>query len=192
MPRSWGKQFLIELPAFALRVHFMLWGSYRNERKEDRTPRLALGFARGAELNFYSCSLRFIDEPLDQVYDWRSDVMSDQWDPALARRRLRAQPDKLVCDALLDQDLFAGVGNIIKNEVLFRIRVHPLSKVGALPGALQHPLRESAPGPHHAAQLLLRELPDQVLAICASARTARADRADAHPAAGSQGRGPSA
>jgi endonuclease-8 len=38
-----------------------------------------------------------------------------------------------VCDALLDQDVFAGVGNIIKNEVLFRIRVHPLSTLGALP-----------------------------------------------------------
>ncbi len=42
-------------------------------------------------------------------------------------------PEMLVCDALLDQNVFAGVGNIIKNEVLFRIRLHPLSKVGALP-----------------------------------------------------------
>ena len=42
-------------------------------------------------------------------------------------------PDALVCDALLDQQVFSGVGNIIKNEVLFRIRVHPLSTVGALP-----------------------------------------------------------
>jgi endonuclease-8 len=44
-------------------------------------------------------------------------------------------PDALVCDALLDQTVFAGVGNIIKNEVLFRIRVHPLSTLGALPPA---------------------------------------------------------
>ena len=39
----------------------------------------------------------------------------------------------LSCDALLDQNIFSGSGNIIKNEVLFRIKVHPLSKVGALP-----------------------------------------------------------
>jgi endonuclease-8 len=39
----------------------------------------------------------------------------------------------LVCDALLDQNIFAGVGNIIKNEVCYRIMVHPESKVGALP-----------------------------------------------------------
>lgn len=38
-------------------------------------------------------------------------------------------------DALLTQSVFSGVGNIIKNEVLFRIRVHPLSTIGALPPA---------------------------------------------------------
>lgn len=133
--RSWGKHFLVELPDFALRVHFMLFGSYRiNADKSWAVPRLSLGFDSG-EINFYACSVRFIEEPLDLVYDWWADVMSEHWDPALARRRLRAHPDMLACDALLNQDIFAGVGNIIKNEVLFRIRVHPLSTVGALPAA---------------------------------------------------------
>jgi endonuclease VIII len=58
--------------------------------------------------------------------------MSDAWSPARALRKLRATPETLVCDALLDQNVFSGVGNIIKNEVLFRIRLHPLSLVGAL------------------------------------------------------------
>ena len=133
--RSWGKHFLVELPDFSLRVHFLLFGSYRiNEDKSWAVPRLSLGFDDG-ELNLYACSVRFIEEPLDLVYDWWADVMSDHWDPALARERLRARPDMLACDALLDQDIFAGVGNIIKNEVLFRIRLHPLSRIGALPAA---------------------------------------------------------
>jgi endonuclease-8 len=133
--RSWGKHFLVEMPKFSLRVHFMLWGSYRIDERKDGSPiRLGLGFRKG-ELNFYSCSVQFIEVPLDEVYDWRADVMSEHWDAALARKRLRAKPDMLVCDALLDQNIFAGVGNIIKNEVLFRIKVHPLSAVGALPAA---------------------------------------------------------
>lgn len=93
---------------------------------------MALRFDNG-ELNVYACSVMFIEQPLDQVYDWRADVMSDCWDPALARRRLEASPATLVCDALLDQQIFSGVGNIIKNEVLFRIRVHPATRVGDLP-----------------------------------------------------------
>jgi endonuclease-8 len=131
--RSWGKHFLVELKTFSLRIHFLMFGSWRiDERKDGATPRLSLQF-RDGELNLYTCSVRFIEEPLDDVYDWSADVLSDAWDAAAARRKLRAMPETLVCDALLDQNIFAGVGNIIKNEVLFRIRLHPLSKVGALP-----------------------------------------------------------
>ena len=132
--RSWGKHFLIETAGFAVRIHLLMFGSYRINERKDAPARLSLQFAQG-ELNFYTCSVKFIEEPLEAVYDWRGDVMSEEWDPALARKRLRAQPEALVCDALLDQDIFAGVGNIIKNEVLFRIRLHPLSTVGALPAA---------------------------------------------------------
>lgn len=133
--RSFGKHFLIELGTFSLRVHLLMLGSYCIDERKDKPIRLGLGFTGGREINFYSCSVRFVEEPLDEVYDWRLDVMSDQWDPALARKTLRASPDALVCDALLDQTIFAGVGNVIKNEILFRIRLHPLSTVGALPPA---------------------------------------------------------
>ena len=62
--------------------------------------------------------------------------MSDLWDAEKAKIKLLIQPATLVCDALLDQKIFAGVGNIIKNEVLFRIRVHPESNTGSLPEEL--------------------------------------------------------
>jgi len=135
---SWGKHFLVRFDRFTMRVHFMLFGRYRiDEDKTDRNgkiaaPRVSLAFDNGV-LNLYACSVRFIEDDLDDVYDWSGDVMADAWDPKQARRKLKAAPDMLAADALLDQTIFAGVGNIIKNEVLFRIRVHPLSKVGALP-----------------------------------------------------------
>jgi endonuclease-8 len=132
--RSWGKHFLIELRDLAVRVHFMMFGSYLINERKDATPRLSLTFSNG-ELNFYACSIKFVEGKLDDTYDWRVDVMSDEWDANLALEKLHAMPDTLVCDAILDQDVFAGAGNIFKNEVLFRIHVHPLSTVGALPAA---------------------------------------------------------
>ena len=130
---SWGKHFLLAFEGFALRIHFLLFGSYRiDDPKEGVAPRVRLRFDDG-QLDFYACSVRFIEGDLDDTYDWSVDVMADAWDPAQARKRLRERPHVIAADALLDQDLFAGVGNIIKNEVLFRIRVHPESEVGALP-----------------------------------------------------------
>jgi len=131
--RTWGKHFLIEFHGFSVRIHFLMFGSYCINERKDKPVRLSLGFARGRELNFYTCAVRYIERGLDQEYDWTGDVLSNTWDAAAARRKLRNMPDTLVCDALLDQNVFAGVGNIIKNEVLFRIRVHPLSTIGALP-----------------------------------------------------------
>jgi endonuclease-8 len=143
--RTWGKHFLIECADFTIRVHLLMFGRYCiNERKPDKPIRLGLRFAGGQELNLYNCSVRFIEGGLDATYDWSGDVMSDAWDPAAARKKLRAMPETLVCDALLDQNVFAGVGNIIKNEVLYRIRVHPCSTVGALPAAKLRKMVEEA------------------------------------------------
>jgi len=130
--KNWGKHFLICFDKTTVRIHFMLFGSYRINETRPIAPRLHLGFTNG-ELNFYNCSIRLIEDDLDEIYDWSGDVMNDDWDPKKAKFKLKAQPSMLVCDALLDQSIFAGVGNIIKNEVLYRIKVHPKSKVGELP-----------------------------------------------------------
>lgn len=130
--KSWGKHFIICFDKFSLRVHFMLFGTYRiNERKESM-PRLRMRFP-DAEINLYTCSLQFIEGDINLSYDWTADVMSPEWNPESALAKLHNIPDTLVCDALLDQNIFAGVGNIIKNEVLFRTKIHPLNKIGEIP-----------------------------------------------------------
>lgn len=130
--RRWGKHLLIQFSGFTLRIHLLMFGSCTmDERKQGKTPRVRLEFDEG-EINFYTCSARYLEGPLEDLYDWSADVLDEAWNPRRARARLLAEPDRLVCDALLDQDIFAGVGNIIKNEVLYRIRVHPASRVGGL------------------------------------------------------------
>ncbi len=132
--KTWGKHFLICLPRYTLRVHFLLFGKYLINERKDTPARLHLGFKNG-ELNFYASAIRVIEEDLDEVYDWSADVMSDAWDEKAALKKLKDIPNALICDALLNQEIFSGVGNIIKNEVLFRQKVHPLSIVGDIPAA---------------------------------------------------------
>jgi len=130
--KTWGKHFLICFKGFTVRVHFLLFGKYAINEKRPAAERLSLQFANG-ELNLYNCAIKFIEEPLDEVYDWTADVLNENWDAKAARKKLKAMPNVLVADALLDQTIFSGVGNIIKNEVLYRIKVHPESTVAALP-----------------------------------------------------------
>lgn len=130
--KTWGKHLLFCFNGFTIRIHFLMFGKYLVNAKRETDPRLSMQFKNG-EINLYTCSVKFIEEPLDEIYDWPADVLSDVWDPKSAKKKLRALPNTLVTDALLDQNIFAGVGNIIKNEVLYRIKVHPKTKVGALP-----------------------------------------------------------
>ncbi len=130
--KSWGKHFLICFKSFTIKIHFLLFGSYRINEEREMEPRLSLKFKNGT-MNFYACSVKILEGDLDKIYDWATDVMSDSWDAKAAKKKLQQHPKMLVCDALLDQNIFAGSGNIIKNEVLFRLKIHPKSKVGALP-----------------------------------------------------------
>ena len=129
---SFGKQFLICFDGFIVRIHFLLFGSYLINERKEAVPRLSLRFDNG-EINFYACSVRYLEGDANELYDWSGDVMSPKWNPQAAKEKLLNSPDILVCDALLNQEIFAGVGNIIKNEVLYRIRVHPENTVGHLP-----------------------------------------------------------
>jgi endonuclease VIII len=85
-------------------------------------------------MNFYACSVKFLEGNIDEHYNWTGDVMSEVWDEKAAMEKLRNNPETLVCDAILNQDIFAGAGNIIKNEVLFRLKLHPENKLKDLPG----------------------------------------------------------
>ena len=130
--KSWGKQFLICFDGFTVRIHMLMFGSYRIDERKETPERLSLTFKNG-ELNFYACSVKIIEGNIDDAYDFTADVMNDTWNAKAAKKKLKLIPNTLVCDALLDQQIFSGVGNIIKNEVLYRVKIHPNSEIGKIP-----------------------------------------------------------
>jgi endonuclease-8 len=135
---AWGKHLVFQFAGFALRVHFLLWGTFAatvkgisvtGDYRRTGPPRLVLQFANG-EITIWSASLRYIESAAArEAYDFAADVMSDSWNARAAMRKVRRHPDSAIADVLLDQSIFAGVGNIIKNEVLFRTRTHPFTLV---------------------------------------------------------------
>jgi DNA-formamidopyrimidine glycosylase len=58
------------------------------------------------------------------------DLLGPDWDCAEAVRRLGAEPDRPIGEALLDQRHLAGIGNFYKAEVLFLRGINPWRRVG--------------------------------------------------------------
>ncbi|XP_040821915.1 endonuclease 8-like 2 isoform X2 [Ochotona curzoniae] len=89
---------------------------------QDTQVRLVLHFGGGGFLAFYNCQMSWSSSPVVRP---TSDILSEKFHRGQALEALgKSQP---VCYTLLDQRYFSGLGNIIKNEVLYRARVHPLS-----------------------------------------------------------------
>ena len=60
------------------------------------------------------------------------DILASDFDAETVARSLRSQPHRTLGDALLDQTLVAGIGNIFKSEACFRARLDPWQPIGDL------------------------------------------------------------
>jgi endonuclease-8 len=123
-------------------VHFLLYGTFSatvngksvtGDYKKARIPRLAFKLRNGS-IEIYNGSVKIIeDKKIKKSYDYSIDIMSRKWDPAQALRNVKKNSEEEIADVLLDQTIFAGVGNIIKNEILSLAFVNPMQKVKDIP-----------------------------------------------------------
>ncbi len=60
------------------------------------------------------------------------DVLDDGFSPGAALERIRSRRDEPIADALLNQRVIAGVGNVFKSEALFVAGVDPFRPVSTL------------------------------------------------------------
>lgn len=72
------------------------------------------------------------------------DLLGPDWDLEEALRRIRAQPDRTIGEALLDQRNLAGIGTFYRAELLFLQGTHPrtpVADIGQLPRMVQRGMR---------------------------------------------------
>ena len=131
---TWGKHLLFVFSSGTVRVHLMLFGEVRiNERKKVNRS-FFLEFAKG-EINGYVVKAEKLKGSPEEVYDWRTDILHKNFDAAYVKLMLKEEAKKPIDDVLMDQNIFTGVGNKIRNEALYRAGIHPLSITGKIPAA---------------------------------------------------------
>ena len=95
---AWGKHLVLQFDMFALRVHFMLWGTFAatvngvsvtGDYRRTGPPRLVLEFANG-EITMWSASLRILDSTdAREEYDFTADILSESWNRRGALRKIK-------------------------------------------------------------------------------------------------------
>ena len=130
--RTWGKHLLLIFSNGTVRVHLGLFGDVLVDERKKVNRSFFLEFATG-EINGYVVRAEKLKAPLDEVYDWRTDILSKDFDAAYVKNLLKEQSKKTIEGVLMDQKVFTGSGNIIRNEALYHAGIHPLSITGKIP-----------------------------------------------------------
>lgn len=130
---GYGKRLIIQTDTYALVIHFLMYGSYRiDNQRTGMVPRIAL-ITKKHTLYLYNCSAKaYIDSNLKKKLAFEYDIMSSEWDIAKVITKMKLHPTNTLDDILLDQEIYTGVGNIIKNETLYLSRVLPQKKIKQL------------------------------------------------------------
>lgn len=134
-----GKHLLITLSrGLVLRTHMRMSGSWHVYRPGEswKLPRglmrLVLATASFEAVAFNVQDAEFVDEDrLERGVVGRlgPDLLAPAFDEAEALRRLRARDAQPIGEALLDQRVVAGIGNVYRSEALFLARRHPATPI---------------------------------------------------------------
>jgi len=133
---SRGKHLFIRVGRASIHSHLKMDGSWRigNTVRVDHRARIILEAkdirAVGIDLGVLEVVER--DRDVDVVAHLGPDLLGEDWDAARAAANLTACPERPIGEALLDQRVLAGIGNVYCNELCFIGGHLPTAPVGAL------------------------------------------------------------
>lgn len=140
---SRGKHLLIAFSGdLVLRTHMRMngtWHIYRAGEKWQRPARdmrILIATERFVAVGFNVPVAEFLSarelERSPVLSKLGPDLLAASFDRDEVQRRIRAQPLAAIADVLLDQRVVAGIGNVLKSEVLFVSGVDPFAQVSRL------------------------------------------------------------
>ena len=138
-----GKHLLITFSnGLTLRTHMRMHGSWHIYRPGEawqlprRDARIVIETSDFVAVGFNVPIAEFLTERQQtRQQDLRAlgpDLLGVTFDEDEAFRRLRARGSQPIEEALLNQRVVAGIGNVYKSETLFLERVHPLAPVSSI------------------------------------------------------------
>ncbi|BBY07447.1 endonuclease VIII Nei2 [Mycobacterium noviomagense] len=121
---SRGKHLFIRVGPASIHSHLKMDGSWRVTTGRARTDHRVRIILAAGDIQAMGIDLGVL-EVLDRAHDGDvvahlgPDLLGDDWDPQIAAANLLAEPDRPLADALLDQRVLAGIGNVYCNELCF-------------------------------------------------------------------------
>ena len=130
---TYGKNLLFVFKDFFVGVHLGLFGSMLINKRKKVNASFALHFAEN-EINFYVAKTKLYSGKPSDHFNFKTDILKPEFDADFVLKELNEKhAEQLIGDVLMDQNIFTGVGNIIRVEALYHAKIHPNSLIKAIP-----------------------------------------------------------
>lgn len=140
---SRGKHLFIRVGDASIHSHLKMDGAWLVGGQIRRVPEykvrilLETADSRAAGIDLGVLEILPRSEDMEVVAHLGPDLLDDSWEPRVAAANLAADPDRPLSEALLDQRVMAGVGNVYANEICFVMGRLPTSPVSSLKDPLR-------------------------------------------------------
>ena len=134
---SRGKHLFIRVGPASVHSHLKMDGSWRVGKRAVRVDHRARIILEADDIRAVGDDLGVLEvlereHDADVVAHLGPDPLGKDWDPERAAANLTADPDRSIGEALLDQRVLAGIGNVYCNELCFVSGHLPTAPVSAL------------------------------------------------------------
>ncbi len=130
---TYGKNLFFVFKDFFVGVHLGLFGSMLVNKRKKVNASFALHFPH-SEINFYVANTKMYQGKPSDHFNFKTDILNKDFDGEYVLKTLQeVYTEKMIGDVLMEQELFTGVGNIIRIESLYRAKIHPESLVKDIP-----------------------------------------------------------
>jgi endonuclease VIII len=134
---SRGKHLFIRVGPASVHSHLKMDGSWRVGKRAVRVDHRARIILEADDIRAVGDDLGVLEvlereRDGDVVARLGPDLLGKDWDAARAAANLTAHPDRPIGEALLDQRVLAGIGNVYRNELCFVSGHLPTAPVSAV------------------------------------------------------------
>lgn len=136
-----GKHLLTRIGGHTIHTHLKMEGSWQvyprgaRWKRPAHQARIILGTEDTVAVGFSLGITEVVDRGDEEsvVEHLGPDLLGPDWDAAVATANLTAARDRSIGEALLDQRIMAGIGNVYRNEICFLRGIDPRTPTDRVP-----------------------------------------------------------
>ena len=131
--QTFGKNFLFVFKDFFVAIEVNLVGNVLVNKQKKVIANFSFHFDEN-EINFYDSNILIQKgKPVD-YFNFKSDISKPEFDSQSILSEFQTKhAEEKIGDALLNQNILAGIGPIIRTETLYHAKIHPDSLIKSIP-----------------------------------------------------------